>query len=223
MNKHNRTLVLAAGAITALATLPVCSLANASPPAGATVAFPESGRYIADMPGQNGMTTTMAITVDGDNIAAYATNGTNDEAYFSGTEQNGLIDLTSKYQDHLTGAFDGTTVDGTLTMNDVARSFAAPAVAAPAGMYTTELGDARASWVVRPDHSMMGMQDRMSRRDDELIGQILQGQQDFQDQVRQMRVDRQMQPAPQLMYGTWHVDMNGTPMTAVPVTGNMTF
>jgi hypothetical protein len=223
MNKHNRTLVLAAGAITALGTLPVSALASAAPLPGEAVAFPESGRYIADMPGQNGMSTTMAITVDGDHVAAYATNGTNDEAYFSGTEQNGSIDLTSKYQDHLTAAFDGTTVDGTLTMNEVAQPFAAPAVAAPAGMYTTELGDARASWVVRPDHTMVGMADRMSRRDGELIGQILQDQQNFQDQVRQMRVDRQMQPAPQLMYGTWHVDMNGTPMTAVPVTGNVTF
>ena len=30
MKKHNRTLVLAAGAITALGTLPMASLANAS-------------------------------------------------------------------------------------------------------------------------------------------------------------------------------------------------
>jgi hypothetical protein len=168
------------------------------------------------------MTTTMAITVDGDNVAAYATNGVNDEAYFTGTEQDGSIDLTSKYQDHVIGAFDGTAVNGTLTMNDVTQSYAAPAVSAPAGIYTTEMGDARASWVVRPDRTMMGTQDRTSRRDDELIGQILQGQQDVQDEVRQMRIDRQLQPAPPMMYGTWHVDMNGTPMTAVPVTGNMT-
>ena len=84
MKKYNRTLVLAAGAITALGTLPMASLANAAPPAGEAVAFPESGSYIADMPGQDGMTMTMAITVDGDNVAAYATNGVNDEAYFSG-------------------------------------------------------------------------------------------------------------------------------------------
>ena len=223
MNKYNRALVLAATAITTLGTLPVTSLANAAPPAGEAVPFPESGRYIADLPGRDGMTTTMAITVDGDNVAAYATNGVNDEAYFSGAEHDGSIDLTSTYQDHLAAAFDGTTVNGTVTMNDVAQSFTAPAVAAPAGIYTTELGDSRATWVVRPDRSMVGMQDRMSSRDDELIGQILQDQQDFQDEVRQMRVGRQLQPAPSMMYGTWHVDMNGTPMTAVPVTGNMTF
>jgi hypothetical protein len=223
MNKYNRTLVLAASAIAVVGTLPVTPFANAAPAAGETVAFPESGSYIADMPGRDGMTTTMAITVDGDNVAAYATNGVDDEAYFTGTEQDGSIDLTSKYQDHVVGAFDGTAVNGTLTMNDVAQSYAAPAVSAPAGIYTTEMGDARASWVVRPDRTMMGTQDRTSRRDDELIGQILQDQQDVQDGVRQMRIDRQLQPAPSMMYGTWHVDMNGTPMTAVPVTGNMTF
>jgi hypothetical protein len=43
MNKYNRTLVLAASAIAAVGTLPVTSLANAAPPAGETVAFPESG------------------------------------------------------------------------------------------------------------------------------------------------------------------------------------
>ena len=90
-------------------------------------------------------------------------------------------------------------------------------------MYTAEIGDTRASWVVRPDQSMMGTQVRMSRHDDELIGQILQDQQNFQDDLRQMRVDRQLQPAPPMMYGTWHVDMNGTPMTAALVTGDMTF
>ena len=222
MKKYNRTLVLAASAIAAVGTLPVAPLANAAPPGGETVAFPESGSYIADLPGRDGMTTTMAITVDGDNVAAYATNGVNDEAYFTGTEQDGSIDLTSKYQDHVVGAFDGTAVTGTLTMNDVTQTYAAPAVSAPAGLYTMEMGDARASWVVRPDRTMMGTQDRMSRRDDELIGQILQDQQDSQDEVRQMRIDRQLQPAPPMMYGTWHVDMNGTPMTAVPVTGNMT-
>lgn len=222
MKMYNRTLALAAGAIATLGMLPAASLAHAAPLVSEAVAFPESGRYIADMPSPNGMTMTMAITVDGDDVAAFATNGVNDEAYFSGTEQDGSIDLTSTYQDRLTAAFDGSTVNGTLTMDDVARSFTAPAVSAPAGMYTAELGDTRASWVVRPDQSMMGTQDRMSRRDDELIGQILQDQQGFQDDVRQMRIDRQLQPAPPMMYGTWRVDMTGTPMTAVPVTGNMT-
>ena len=63
----------------------------------------------------------------------------------------------------------------------------------------------------------------MSRRDGEPIGEILPDQLESRDDVQQMRVDRQLQPAPTMTYGTWQVDMNGTPMTAVPVTGNITF
>jgi hypothetical protein len=70
----------------------------------------------------------------------------------------------------------------------------------------TRLGDSRAAWLVRPDHSMVGMQDRMSTRGGE-----------------QMRGDRQLQPAPSVMYGTWSVDIDAAPMTAVPVTGDVKF
>ena len=194
MKKYNRTMVLAASTITALGTLPVASLANAAPPALEVVAFPVTGTYLVDLPSRDGMTTTLAITVDGNDVAAYATNGVDDEAYFSGAERDGSIDLMSTDQDRLVAAFDGTTVNGTVTMNGVAQPFTAPAVAAPAGIYTTELGDSRAAWVVRPDHSMVGMQDKP-----------------------------QLQPAPSMTYGTWSVDMNGTPMTAVPVTDDMAF
>jgi hypothetical protein len=53
---------------------------------------------------------------------------------------------------------------------------------------------------------MVGMQDRMFARGDE-----------------QMRGDRQLQPAPSVMDRTWSVDIDGTPMTAVPVTGDVKF
>jgi hypothetical protein len=92
--------------------------------------------------------------------------------------------------------------------------------AAPAGMYTATFGDARASWVVMPDQSMIGVQNRTSRRDDELIGQILRDQQALQDKVRQARLDRQVQPAPKMTFGTWSMDADGTTVTAVP--GSMT-
>jgi hypothetical protein len=65
MNKYNRTPVLAATAITTLGTLPVTARANAAPPAGEAVAFTESGRYLADLPGRDGMTTMTAVPVTG--------------------------------------------------------------------------------------------------------------------------------------------------------------
>lgn len=222
MNKYKFTAAIAASALT-LGTLPAAFVANAAPPLEEAVAFPDSGRYIADIPSADGTTMTMAITVDGDDVAAYATDGTTDEAYFTGVEQDGAIDLTSTYQDQLTASFDGTTLDGTLTMNDVARPFEASAVTAPAGLYTSVVGDTRATWVVLPDQTMTGMQDTMPGRDGELVGELTEGQPGFEDQVRQLRLDRQLEPAPTMTYGTWAVELDGTPMTAVPVAGNTTF
>ena len=46
-------------------------------------------------------------------------------------------------------------------------------------------------------------------------------EQAFKDQVRQMRLDRRLQPAPQMTYGTWSMDMDGSTVTAVRVTGDM--
>jgi hypothetical protein len=219
LNNHKVTSAIAASAFAALGTLPMAFVANAAPP---------SARQSHSRVGPVHRRHARRGRHDDGHHRRWRRRRIRHrwhhrQAYFTGLEHDGVIDLTSTYQDHLTATFDGTTLGGTLTMNDVARPFAASAVSAPAGMYTTELGDARATWVVRPDHTMMGMQDRMSRRDDELIGQLLQNQQDFQDQVRQLRVARQLEPAPQMMYGIWHVDMDGTPMTAVPVTGNTTF
>jgi hypothetical protein len=52
---------------------------------------------------------------------------------------------------------------------------------------------------------------------------IMAREQEFKDRVRQMRQDRQLQPAPQMTYGTWSMDMNGSTVTAVRVTGDMSF
>ena len=43
-------------------------------------------------------------------------------------------------------------------MNGVTYEFTAASVSAPAGMYTAELDGVRASWVVRPDGSAIGVQ-----------------------------------------------------------------
>ena len=45
----------------------------------------------------------------------------------------------------------------------------------------------------------------------------------FKDSVRQKRLDRQLQQAPQLQMDTMEADMNGSMMPATLVTGNMSF
>lgn len=216
--RHQRLTVLAAaGAVIAATAL--------GPYPATAFAMPQSGTFIADMAEPDGNTMALGIAVEGQNVTAYATDGTSDEAAFVGTQENGTMTLISPYQDQLTATFDGSTINGTITMNEPnaqPHNFSASLVSAPAGIYTAAAGDSRTTWVVRPNQTMVGMMMPNSKRDREVIDQINADQQAFQEMVRQMRLERQMQPAPQMTYGTWQTTMNGTTMTAVPVTGGMT-
>ena len=216
--RHKRLTVFAAAGAVIAATALGASSATA-------LAMPQSGTFVADMAEPDGNTMALGIAVEGEMVTAYATDGTSDEAVFMGTQSNGTMTLTSPYQDQLTASFDGSNVNGTITMNEPnaqPHNFSASLVSAPAGIYTAAAGDSRTTWVVRPNQTMVGMMMPNSKRDREVIDQINAEQQEFKDKVRQMRLERQMQPAPQMTYGTWQTTMNGTTMTAVPVTGGMT-
>ena len=216
--RHKRLTVFAAAGAVIAATALGASSATA-------LAMPQSGTFVADMAEPDGNTMALGIAVEGEMVTAYATDGTSDEAVFMGTQSNGTMTLISPYQDQLTATFDGNAINGTITMNEPnaqPHNFSASLVSAPAGIYTVAAGDSRTTWVVRPNQTMVGMMMPNSKRDREVIDQINAEQQEFKDKVRQMRLERQMQPAPQMTYGTWQTTMNGTTMTAVPVTGGMT-
>ena len=232
MKKYTRALMVGAGAVIAFAMLTACSSGTKqeTPATSATTstaaAMPASATYIADVPEKDGSTMTMAITVEGDKVVAYATNGTNDEAYFFGTQKDGQMDLMSMYGDEVKASFDGAKVNGEMTMNEAAvapMKFAASSVAAPAGLYTATHGNARASWVVRPDNSTVGVMDNSAPGDHKVTDAIAAHDQAFKDKVRQMRIDRQLQQAPPMNITTRQMDMGGTTVTAVRVTGNMSF
>jgi hypothetical protein len=130
------------------------------------------------------------------------------------------------YGDEVKASFDGTNVTGEMTMNETDATplkFAASSVAAPAGIYTATHDTARATWVVRPDHTMTGVMDNSAPGDHKVTDAAMAREQAFKDQVRQMRQDRPLQPAPPMTYGTWSMDMNGSTVTAVRVTGDMSF
>ena len=89
MRKHTRSLLVGISAFAALGTLSGCSggssteTTSPAEPAPATsteAQFPASARYMADMTSADGRTMTIGISVDGAEIAAYACNGTDDEA-----------------------------------------------------------------------------------------------------------------------------------------------
>lgn len=228
--KGTRSLLLGAAAVIAVGTFIACSTGTnetpaASAPASSAVAMPAKANFIADMPATGASTmTTMAIAVEGDRVVAYATNGTNDEAYFVGTQKDGRMDLTSAFADRLTASYDGSTVDGELVMNEdgaTPQKFAAARVEAPAGMYTAARGDSRATWVVRPNRSVVGVMNNSAPGDHKVTDAIAAQDQQFKDDVRRMRLKQQMQQAPPMAVGVWTVEMGGAKVTAIPVTGGM--
>ena len=201
MKKLTRTLLVGISAFVALGTLSACSggssteaTSSSEAPtttAAASDAFPQSARYIADMTAADGKTMTIGISVDGDEVAAYACNGTDDEAWFFGNQTDGKIDIKSRFRDTLNAEFDGTNVEGDLNMNGVAYQFTAAPVSGEAGMYTAELDGMRASWVVREDGSAIGVQFNGVNLDDADVQQLNDAQ--FRAEVRNRRLLQQAQ------------------------------
>ncbi|MCW2516375.1 MAG: hypothetical protein JWR11_5417 [Mycobacterium sp.] len=231
-----RTLIVGVLALFALGTLSACSgtssteasPSSSSTPSSATTpaSFPQSARYMADMEA-DGKKMTIGISVDGDQIAAYACNGIDDEAWFFGNQAEGAIDITSKFHDTLAASFNGlgSDVTGDLTMNGTKYAFTAAAVAAPAGMYTADLDGARASWIVRPDGSVTGVQFNggISGRDFEQAELQQLNAAQFQAQVRNKRILQQADQSVTLQNGTLASKINGRSVTAKLVTGTTRF
>ena len=234
MKKHTRTLLIGVSAIFALGTLSACSggtsteatttsEATATTPVSATAApFPQSAKYIADMKAADGKTMTIGIAVDGTEVAAYACNGTDDEAWFFGNQTDGKIDIKSRFRDTLSAEFDGTDVEGDLMMNGVSYEFTAPAVPAPAGMYTAEADGVRASWVVRPDGSAIGVQFNggVSGRDFEQAELQQLKDEQFRASVRNKRILQQAQQIARLQNNGFESTINGKRVVLVVVNGN---
>jgi hypothetical protein len=235
MKKHIRILLLGVIALLALGTLSACSSGTkeatetseasgtSAAPAPATASpFPQSAKYIADVKSADGKPMVIGIAVDGTEIAAYACNGTDDEAWFFGNQKDGKIDITSRFKDTLKAEFDGKGVVGDLTMNGVAFTFSAPAVPAPAGMYTADLNGVRASWVVRPDGSATGVQFNggISGRDFEQAELQQLNELQFRNSVRNKRQLQQAQQIQVLANRSARSTINGQDVTPVLVNGN---
>ena len=211
MNKHLRTLIVGVSALLALGALSACSggknteatntsEAVTTPPSATAKPFPQSARYIADMKAADGKTMTIGISVDGASIAAYACNGTDDEAWFFGNQADGKLDIKSRFRDTLKAEFNGSDVAGDLTMNGVAYKFTAAPVSGVAGMYTADFEGVRASWVVREDGTATGVQfntGSISGRDFEQAELQQLNEQQFRNGVRNKR---QLQQAAQIQF-----------------------
>lgn len=233
MRKFTHTLLVGISAMLALGTMTACSggsktesssstaipVKTVESPAAPTV--PLSARFIADMPAADGKTMTLGIAIDGPEIAAYACNGIDDEAWFFGNQTDGTIDITGKFRDTLSASIDGNEAVGELTMNGVAYRFTAQSVPAPAGMYTGETDGVRASWVVRPDGSAIGVQhDSRGNGNDGPNVFELQDQR-FREQVRNRRkLQAAAQFVAQQQNGSARAEINGKVVDLVIVDGD---
>ena len=228
MKKLTRTLLVGISALVALGTLSACSggsstKASSSAEAPTTTAaasdkFPQSARYIADMTAADGKTMTIGISVDGSEVAAYACNGTDDEAWFFGNQTDGKIDIKSRFRDTLNAEFDGSNVAGDLNMNGVAYQFTAAPVSGDAGMYTAVLDGVRASWVVRENGSAIGVQFNGVNLDAADVQQLNDAQ--FRAEVRNKRQLQQAQQITRLANGRASSKINDRDVEPTLVNGS---
>ncbi len=219
--RWTRVLFVGISATLAFATLTACSGGSSSESTTTARAqpFPQSARYVADMKSPDGKPMTIGISVDGGELAAYACNGSDDEAWFFGNHADGKIDLTSRFRDTLTAQFDGAHVEGDLTMNGVTYEFTAAPVSGEAGVYTADLDGVRAAWVVREDGSAVGVQlNGFSGTLDQADIQQLNDAQ-FRAEVRNKRQLQQAQQITRLSNGAMSSRINGADVTPTPVTG----
>jgi hypothetical protein len=173
------------------------------------------------MRGADGKTMTIGISVDGASMAAYACNGTDDEAWFFGNQTDGKIDVKSRFRDTLKAQFNGTDVAGDLTMNGVAYKFTAAPVSGVAGMYTADFEGVRASWVVREDGSAIGVQFNggVSGRDFEQAELQQLNEQQFRNGVRNKRQLQQASQIQILQNKSARAAINGHEVTPTLVNG----
>ncbi len=228
MKKHIYSLYLAVSAILALGMLTACSggsptetaqsATSAASSSPADAHFPNSARYVADVPIADGKIMAIGVAVDGDKVVAYACDGSTDEAWFFGSQSDGKLDITGKFGDTIKASYADGDVAGDLTMNGVAYQFTAAQVGDPAGMYTAALDGVRASWVVGTDGTVTGVQFSGFIADDD--PDPFEVQQQLAAQVRAKRI---LQQAAQFDLQTKESTINGKPVRAELVTGKTTF
>lgn len=225
MGAHRRVVLTCSGALVALGALSACGGSGPAEPGAAqsssatAVAFPPSATYVADVE-KDGTPMTLAITVDGRNVAAYACNGEDDEAWFFGEQNAGGIAIESRFRDTLTASFDGSAVEGDLNMDGTTFDFTAAPAEAPAGIYTAAADGTRASWIVRPDGSSLGVQ--FTGDNDDLT--VFEKQQlrleEFREKVRNKRELKQAERLERLQGDTGSSTINGRAITATRINGD---
>jgi serine/threonine-protein kinase len=91
---------------------------------------------------------------------AYLCDGTQVEAWLRGRAQDGVVTLSGKSGNALTGRLSGHTVSGEIRVQGRRLPFSAQLTAPPGGLYTATVAAALAlvTWIVRADGGQTGLQ-----------------------------------------------------------------
>jgi serine/threonine-protein kinase len=161
MNRKGPLITLVAGLVLAVVLLAIVVNAvsrdrdrrgsgDASLQAGTAA---PAGTYAARTTGAPG---AVAIAVRDGKAIAYLSDGKNVDAWLQGSAANGAFSLTSPQGATLTGQFSGGTVTGSVSIQGMRWSFAAPAVAPPGGLFRPAPGAITGGWIVMADGGQVG-------------------------------------------------------------------
>jgi hypothetical protein len=109
-----------------------------------------------------GHEASIAIAVKANRGVAYLCDGTQVESWLRGRAEGGVVRLTGKSADALTGRVRGDTVSGEISVRGRRLAFSAKVTAPPGGLYTATVAaaQARVTWIVRADGGQTGLQIR---------------------------------------------------------------
>lgn len=136
--------------------------AEAPPNSGAAAAppAPEAAPQTAYAGRTSGNEATIAIVVQGDQVAAYVCDGGQVEAWLEGTNTEGQLNLRGDTAS-ATGSVTGDAVFGTVQVQGVQWPYAAQRAESPAGLYegrgTVDGTPARIGWIVLQDGYQTGV------------------------------------------------------------------
>jgi hypothetical protein len=112
-----------------------------------------------------GHEASIAIAVKANRAVAYLCDGRRVEFWLRGKAEGGVVTLTGKTRDAVTGRLRAGTVSGAVSVGGRQLAFSARLTAPPGGLYTATVAatQARVTWIVRADGGQTGLQLRDGR------------------------------------------------------------
>lgn len=132
--------------------------ADEQPPADAPESAPPAAADQTAYAGRtSGNEATIAIVVQGDQVAAYICDGKQVEAWLEGTITDGELNLQGNDDASATGVVSDGAVFGTVQVQGKQWPYAAQRAESPAGLYEGNGASARVGWIVLQDGSQTGI------------------------------------------------------------------